>query len=101
MSDFAPVDGRGVWGAANIASAGVRPRGAVEVASPEARASSGARTIVDEVELSDEAMLAQRADRPTREQIVASARERIASGYYDQPGVIDATIERVARDLTA
>ncbi len=101
MSDFAPVDGRGVWSAASVASAGVRPRGAVEVASPETRETSVARRIIDEVELSNEAILAQRADRPTREQIVASARERIANGYYDQPGVLDATIERLGRDLTA
>ncbi len=101
MSDFAPVDGRGGWSAASLAGAGVRPRGAVEVASPEARGTSVARRIIDEVELSDEAIRAQRSDRPTREQVVASARERIASGYYDQPGVLDATIERLGGDLTA
>src|SRR5690606_39622618 len=99
MSDFAPVDGRGGWGAtpgspvsvASGSGAAVRGAGqarrAVEVASPLA---APARRIVDEVELSDEA---QRV-RPAREDIIAQARERIASGYYDSAEVVDRTIDR-------
>jgi len=108
MSDFAPVDGRGVWSVSPGASGGVRGR-PVEVAAPEARrerpagagAGAGARRIVDEVELSEQALRASGAGRPSREEVVALARERIASGYYDRPEVLERTIDRAAYDLTA
>ncbi|MGP1310965.1 MAG: hypothetical protein ACTS27_12285, partial [Phycisphaerales bacterium] len=76
------------------------------MAAPEARTNNSgaaqgtlARRVVDEVEISPEALSAQRADRPTREQVVAAARERIAAGYYDRPAVLVATIDRLARAL--
>jgi hypothetical protein len=104
MSDFAPVDGRAVW-SSGVTGTGARARGsAIEVLSrprvdaPGGEQSSGAaaRRIVDEVELSDAALSAQ---RPAREEIIARARERIASGFYDQQGVIDQTIDRLPRGL--
>jgi hypothetical protein len=68
------------------------------VDAPGGEQSSGAaaRRIVDEVELSDAALSAQ---RPVREEIIARARERIASGFYDQQGVIDQTIDRLSSGL--
>lgn len=110
MSDFAPVDGRGVWGS-GVTGTGARVRGsAVEVlprvdrrngeqssGAPGASGASGAgRRIADEVELSDAALSAQRA---VREQIIARARERIASGFYDRQGVIEQTIDRLSSGL--
>jgi hypothetical protein len=100
MSDFAPVDGRGVWGATDASTRGIASalRGrVVEVAPGEARPERSARRITDEVELSAEAISA--LARPVREDVVARARERIAAGYYDQQGVIERTIDRAARDL--
>ncbi len=105
MSDFAPVDGRGVWATSpGVSGAGARsatnpveilPRGR---GGETASASTSARRIVDEVELSDAALSAQ---RPVRDEIIAKARERIASGYYDQQGVIEQTIDRLSSGLIA
>ena len=107
MSDFAPVDGRGVWGS-GVTGTGARVRGsAVEVlprvdrrngeqSSGASGASGAGRRIADEVELSDAALSAQRA---VREQIIARARERIASGFYDRQGVIEQTIDRLSSGL--
>lgn len=104
MSDFAPVDGRGVW----ATSPGVTGAGARSATNPveilprargaETTSSGGARRIVDEVELSDAALSAQ---RPVRDEVIARARERIASGYYDQQGVVDRTIDRLSSGLIA
>lgn len=55
----------------------------------------------DRVELSDRALfLSKLKELPeVREELIAQARERIASGAYDSGEVLDATVDALARDL--
>lgn len=103
MTDFAPIDGRvGLSGAGGAGSAG-ESVARVRAASRGPEASSlakpaPARQIVDEVDLSNDALAASGG---LRADLVRGARERIASGFYDDPRVTDRTIDALIRDLVA
>ena len=101
MTDFAPVDGRvGLGGGGGIGS-GVeriaRERASTQTA-PTGGAQGLARQIVDEVELSEGALRASSGVRP---EVVARAKERLASGFYDEPRVLDQAADGLINDLAA
>lgn len=68
---------------------------AASVASPRLRGEE------DRVELSDRALLlAKLRELPeVREDVIARARERIASGAYETGEVLAATVDALARDI--
>lgn len=55
----------------------------------------------DQVELSTHAQLLSQVNDAVRPELVAQARQRIESGYYESQQVIDQTIDRLAEDLFA
>lgn len=101
MTDFAPIDGRvGLGGSGGVGSGVERvARERVPSQATPAGGSQGlARQIVDEVELSEGALRASSGVRP---EVVARAKERLLTGFYDDPRVAEQAADRLINDLAA
>lgn len=99
MTDFAPIDGRvGLSGAGGAGEGVSRVRAASRGPEASSLTKPAARQIVDEVDLSNDALAASGG---LRADLVRGARERIASGFYDDPRVTDRTIDALIPDLVA
>ncbi len=99
MSDFTV---NGVHEAVLSRVESVRPAGRLDRAGAIVPPGpSAARVGEDRVELSERALLlAKLRELPeVREDVIARARERIATGAYDSSEVLDATVDALSRDV--
>ena len=100
MSDFT-INGVHEAGFSRVESVRASGRADRGVAASAPSVSAGRVGDEDRVELSDRALfLAKLKELPdVREDVIARARERIASGFYDSSEALDGTVEALARDI--
>ncbi len=100
MSDFT-INGVHEVGFSRVESVRAGGRADRGIAASQPSVSAGRAGDEDRVELSDRALfLAKLKELPdVREDVIARARERIASGAYETNEVLDATAEALAREV--
>lgn len=100
MSDFT-INGVHEVGFSRVESVRSGGRADRSIGASQPSVSAGRAGDEDRVELSDRALfLAKLKELPdVREDVIARARERIASGFYESPEVVDATVSALTREI--